>query len=242
MSATPEKAVLAVLLSMAACIPMFAWPILGATGHPGDLYGTLTYEVVKYVLIGLTMVFYFVVSPFVIWPRLFGSCTCSCILRRGRGASGRIVLVGEKGREHVSFRGRPHTYLETGVEVREGADTWTVSHLALVPDDKVGSVRAGMEVPGRICPDDRKNIAVEWDRVATWAIFSRTYTEVCVDSSSANLLMTPCSLLCRVWWLLPSRVTRKRMSMVGPEGEAAAPLRTTRSSFITPRGMLRRVL
>ncbi len=158
---------LAVLLSMAAAVPLFAWLILGPTGHLGDLYETHTYEMVKYVLIGLTMVFYFVVSPFVIWPRLFGSCTYRYILRRGRRASGRIVSVGEKGQEHVGFRGRPHTYLETGVEVREGADTWTVSHLALVPDDKVGSVRAGMEVPVRICPDDRTNIAVEWDRVAT---------------------------------------------------------------------------
>jgi len=158
---------LAVLLSMAAAVPMFAWLVLGATGHLGDLYQTRTYEVVKYVLIGLTMVFYFVVSPFIIWPRLFGSCTHKGILRRGRRASGRIVSVGEKGREHVGFRGRPHTYLEMEVEVREGADTWTVSHLALVPDVKIGAVRAGMDVPVRICPDDRTNIAVEWDMVAT---------------------------------------------------------------------------
>lgn len=152
---------------MIAGVPMFAWLILGATGHLGDLYGTHTYEVVKYVLIGLTMLFYFVVSPLFIWPRLFGFCTHRQILRRGRRASGRIVSVEEKGQEHVSFRGRPHPYLETKVEVREGADTWTVSHLALVPDDKVGSVRAGMDVPVRICPDDQKSIAVEWDRVAT---------------------------------------------------------------------------
>ena len=158
---------LAILLSMAAGVPMFAWLILGATGHLGGFGESGTYEVVKYVLIGLTLVFYFVVSPFLIWPRLFGSCTYKYILRRGRRASGRIVSVGEKGREHVGFRGRPHTYLETGVEVREGADTWTVSHLALVPDDKIGAVRAGMEVFVRICPDDRMNIAVEWDRVAT---------------------------------------------------------------------------
>ncbi len=33
---------------------------LGALGYLGDLYGTQTFETVKYVLIGITLVFYFI--------------------------------------------------------------------------------------------------------------------------------------------------------------------------------------
>ncbi len=121
----------------------------------------------KYVLIGHTLLFYFVVSPFILWPMIFDSSSYRGILRHGRRAGGRIVSVGEKGAEHVLFGGEPHTCLETEVEVREGGGPWIVNHRALVPDDKLNSVLPGMDVSVRVSPGDRDNIAVEWDRVVS---------------------------------------------------------------------------
>jgi len=162
-----RAALWAVLLSMLAGTPLITW--LGLRGGGClDGVGPQTFETVKYVLLGLTLIFYFVVSPFVIWPRLFGgACTYGGILRRGREATGRVLSVGERGAEHVRIRGRPHTYLEMEVEVRDAASVRTVRHLALVPDAKINSVRDGMDVPVRVCPDDPENLAIEWDRVIT---------------------------------------------------------------------------
>ena len=64
------KVAILVLISMAAGIPMFLWLILGATGSLGDFAETGTYEIIKYALIGVTCIFYFVLSPFLIWPRI----------------------------------------------------------------------------------------------------------------------------------------------------------------------------
>jgi hypothetical protein len=36
-----------------------------------------------------------------------------------------------------------------------------------VPDSKINSVRDGMDLPVRVCPDDAENLAIEWDRVIT---------------------------------------------------------------------------
>jgi hypothetical protein len=69
----PVKAAVLVLLSMAAGMPMFVWIILGATGSLGEFGGTETYEIIKFVLIGLTCIFYFILSPFIIWPRILNS-------------------------------------------------------------------------------------------------------------------------------------------------------------------------
>ncbi|HOP27011.1 MAG TPA: hypothetical protein PLM22_10340 [Candidatus Sabulitectum sp.] len=65
------KGAWAVLISMAAGMPMIGWLMLGASGALGEFGGSQTYTVIKWVLIGLTLVFYFIVSPFVIWPRIF---------------------------------------------------------------------------------------------------------------------------------------------------------------------------
>ena len=65
------KGAWAVLISMAAGMPMIAWLMLGASGALGEFGVSQTYTVIKWVLIGLTLVFYFIVSPFVIWPRIF---------------------------------------------------------------------------------------------------------------------------------------------------------------------------
>ena len=65
------KGAWAVLISMAAGMPMITWLMLGASGVLGEFGASQTYTVIKWVLIGLTMVFYFIVSPFVIWPRIF---------------------------------------------------------------------------------------------------------------------------------------------------------------------------
>ena len=66
----PLRGCIMVLISVTAGIPMFAWLLLGGMGYLGDLYGTQTFETVKYILIGITLVFYFIVQPFLIWPRL----------------------------------------------------------------------------------------------------------------------------------------------------------------------------
>lgn len=73
MGVDPVKAAVLVLLSMAAGMPMFVWIILGGTGSLGEFGGTETYEIIKFVLIGLTLVFYFILSPFIIWPRILNS-------------------------------------------------------------------------------------------------------------------------------------------------------------------------
>lgn len=65
------KAAYAVIISMAAGMPMFFWLILGESGQMGEFGESESYSVIKYSLIALTCVFYFIVSPFVIWPRLF---------------------------------------------------------------------------------------------------------------------------------------------------------------------------
>ncbi len=51
--------------------PMILWLVLGASGVLGDFGTSVVYEVIKWVLIGLTMVFYFIISPFILWPRIF---------------------------------------------------------------------------------------------------------------------------------------------------------------------------
>jgi len=70
MSVDPVRGCIMILISVAAGMPMFAWLLLGAFGYLGDLYGTQTFETVKYILIGITLVFYFIIQPFFIWPRL----------------------------------------------------------------------------------------------------------------------------------------------------------------------------
>ncbi len=50
---------------------MILWLVLGASGVLGDFGTSVVYEVIKWVLIGLTMVFYFIISPFILWPRIF---------------------------------------------------------------------------------------------------------------------------------------------------------------------------
>ena len=64
------RGALLVLISIAGGMPMFAWLLLGGTGSLGEFGNTEAYEIIKIVLIVITMVFYFVISPFVIWPRL----------------------------------------------------------------------------------------------------------------------------------------------------------------------------
>jgi hypothetical protein len=69
----PVKTAVLVLISMAAGMPMFAWLLLGEGGALGEFGSTQAYEAIKWVLIGLTLVFYFILSPFVIWPRILNS-------------------------------------------------------------------------------------------------------------------------------------------------------------------------
>lgn len=66
----PVKGALLVLISIAGGVPMFLWLLLGGTGSLGEFGNTQAYEIIKTVLIVITLVFYFVISPFVIWPRL----------------------------------------------------------------------------------------------------------------------------------------------------------------------------
>ena len=65
------KNAIAVLISMAAGMPMFLWLLLGGSGALGAFGESETYEMIKWVLISLTLVFYFIVSPFILWPRIF---------------------------------------------------------------------------------------------------------------------------------------------------------------------------
>lgn len=61
----------AVLISMAAGMPMILWLVLGESGALGEFGDSGIYSIIKWSLIGLTCVFYFIVSPFIIWPRIF---------------------------------------------------------------------------------------------------------------------------------------------------------------------------
>lgn len=61
----------AVLISMAAGMPMFAWLVLGESGVMGEFGESGIYSIIKWSLIVLTCIFYFIVSPFIIWPRIF---------------------------------------------------------------------------------------------------------------------------------------------------------------------------
>jgi len=66
----PVRVALMVLISMFASAPMFVWLILGGTGSLGEFGTTETYETIKYALIAATLIFYFIIQPFLIWPRL----------------------------------------------------------------------------------------------------------------------------------------------------------------------------
>lgn len=71
-----SKAAFAVLISMAAGMPLFIWLVLGASGELGVFGESEAYGIIKWCLIGATIVFYFIVSPFIIWPRIFnGDCS-----------------------------------------------------------------------------------------------------------------------------------------------------------------------
>ena len=61
----------AVLISMAAGMPMFMWLVLGESGVMGEFAESGSYSIIKWTLIVLTCIFYFIVSPFIIWPRIF---------------------------------------------------------------------------------------------------------------------------------------------------------------------------
>ena len=65
------KGAYAVLISMAAGMPMFVWLVLGESGVMGEFGESGSYSIIKWSLIVLTCVFYFIVSPFIIWPRIF---------------------------------------------------------------------------------------------------------------------------------------------------------------------------
>lgn len=65
------KTATAMVISIMAGAPMILWLVLGASGVLGDFGTSVVYEVIKWVLIGLTMVFYFIISPFILWPRIF---------------------------------------------------------------------------------------------------------------------------------------------------------------------------
>lgn len=66
----PVRVVLMVLVSIGAFMPMMVWLLLGGTGALGEFGSTQAYEIIKFCLVGLTCIFYFVLSPFVIWPKL----------------------------------------------------------------------------------------------------------------------------------------------------------------------------
>jgi glucan phosphoethanolaminetransferase (alkaline phosphatase superfamily) len=70
MSVDPGRGCIMLLISVCAGMPLMAWLILGGLGYLGNLYETQTFETVKYILIGITCVFYFIVQPFFLWPRL----------------------------------------------------------------------------------------------------------------------------------------------------------------------------
>jgi len=65
------KAAYAVLISMAAGMPMIVWLVLGESGTLGEFGESGTYSIIKWSLIGATCAFYFIVSPFIIWPKIF---------------------------------------------------------------------------------------------------------------------------------------------------------------------------
>ncbi len=149
---------------MAAAAPMIMLLALGESGSLGGFGESRTYGVVRVAVVSLTLAFYFVVTPFFIWPRLFGRPSREALLRRGGRARGRVGSVGDRGAEHIRTGKGLHTYLEIVVEVEteRSGRVREVRHLALVPDGLVDSVRPGMEVALRVDPDDPDNIAVDW--------------------------------------------------------------------------------
>lgn len=64
------KAATAVVISIMAGAPMMLWLVLGASGVLGEFGNSGLHEVIKWVLFGLTLVFYFIFIPFILWPRI----------------------------------------------------------------------------------------------------------------------------------------------------------------------------
>jgi hypothetical protein len=65
------KTAYAVLISMAAGMPLVVWLLLGESGALGAFGDSEGYSIIRMSLFLLTCVFYFVVSPFILWPRIF---------------------------------------------------------------------------------------------------------------------------------------------------------------------------
>lgn len=61
----------ALLISIMAGFPMSAWFVLGQSGLLGEFGESTIYAAIMWALTILTLVFYFIVSPFILWPRIF---------------------------------------------------------------------------------------------------------------------------------------------------------------------------
>lgn len=139
------KGAIAVLISIAAGLPMMIWLVLGGAGYLDSSVPLGTYEVVKWILIGLTCLFYFVVSPFFIWPGLFnmGSSTLRA----------RVISSKEKKNMKVENYPESYTWMEICLELKEPQSSRTVTTVNLVPVSRLHRLEAGGEVTVELSGD-----------------------------------------------------------------------------------------
>lgn len=155
------------LISFISGIPLVAWIFFGGTGRLGDYALTEGYRTVTIVIAVLTGIWYFVVTPFLIWPRIFngsGSESRDYILKKGAPARAVLLSLGLRGLGDIRWKGRRNTYQVMSLKVTLEGEEYTIDgHLELVPESVVPFLRRGMEFPMKVSRSDRMKIAIDWE-------------------------------------------------------------------------------
>lgn len=138
-------------------LPMFlvmpvvvAGAILSETVIPSDL---------QPVFIGGLVVVTSLVSVFVVFSTLFkASARRKVLLRRGVDASAKLMVVEQTG---TRVNDQPMLRLRMMVEV-PGKAAYAVLHREVVPQIRLAHLQPGMDLPVKVDPQDRRNMAIAW--------------------------------------------------------------------------------